>query len=109
MPGESQRRSAADCPGPDDEYLPRYVGVYAHAALIGANMEPSVSGDAPGETPYAAAIFLHRHSYDASGATKPTAGCVSLALADLVAVLREMRPGVVFAIGTAAWLAAGNW
>ena len=28
-----------------------------HAAVIGANTEPAVSGDAPGEAPYAAAIF----------------------------------------------------
>ena len=41
--------------------------VYAHAAVIGANLDP-ISGDAPGETPYAAAIFLHRHSYSSSGA-----------------------------------------
>ncbi|MFM8311606.1 MAG: hypothetical protein ACKOAZ_06865 [Ilumatobacteraceae bacterium] len=102
-------RPAAECPGPDDEYLPRYGGTYAHAALIGANMEPAVSGDAPDEVPYAAAIFLHRHSYDASGASKPTSGCVSLRLPDLVSVLRSMRGGVVFAIGTAEWLIAGSW
>ena len=102
-------RSAADCPGPDDEYLPRYGGTYAHAALIGANMEPEVSGDAPGEIPYAAAIFLHRHSFDATGASKPTSGCVSLQMSDLVSVLRSMRRGVVFAIGTADWLLAGSW
>lgn len=102
-------RPAADCPGPDDEYLPRYGGTYSHAALIGANMEPDVSGDAPGEIPYAAAIFLHRHSFDATGASKPTSGCVSLQTADLVSVLRSMRRGVVFAIGTADWLLAGSW
>lgn len=102
-------RPAAECPGPDDEYLPKYTGTYEHAALIGANMEPDVSGDAPGEIPYAAAIFLHRHSYDSSGASKPTSGCVSLRHDDLVAVLRALRPGVVFAIGTKAWLLGGGW
>ena len=102
-------RSAAECPGPDDEYLPKYTGTYEHAALIGANMEPDVSGDAPGEIPYAAAIFLHRHSYDSSGTSKPTSGCVSLGHDDLVAVLRSLRPGVVFAIGTEAWLLDGGW
>lgn len=102
-------RPAAECPGPDDEYLPRYTSTYEHAALIGANMEPDVSGDAPGEIPYAAAIFLHRHSYDSGGATKPTSGCVSLRHDDLVAVLRALRPGVVFAIGTEAWLLDGGW
>jgi len=101
-------RTAANCPGPDDEYLPAVTGAYEHAALIGANMEPNVSGDAPGEVPYAAAIFLHRHSYDANGNSKPTAGCVSLAHANLVSVLRAMRPGVLFAIGESTWLVADS-
>jgi L,D-peptidoglycan transpeptidase YkuD (ErfK/YbiS/YcfS/YnhG family) len=99
-------RTPANCPGPDDEYLPAVTGAYEHAALIGANMEPDVSGDAPGEIPYASAIFLHRFSFDASGATKPTAGCVSLGHADLVNVLRSLRPGVLFAIGETNWLLA---
>ena len=104
--GHLVRRSAGECPGPDDEYLPAVRGAYEHAALIGANMEPDVSGDAAGETPYAAAIFLHRFSYDATGASRPTAGCVSLAHDDLLAVLRALRPGVLFAIGTKDWLLA---
>ena len=33
--GHLVERPAAECPGPDDEYLPRFIGVYAHAALIG--------------------------------------------------------------------------
>lgn len=97
-------RVQAACPGPDDEYLPSLPGTYEHAALIGANSEPSVSGDAPGETPYAAAIFLHRHSYDVSAAPRATSGCVSLSHADLVSVLRRLRPGVLFAIGQRDWL-----
>jgi L,D-peptidoglycan transpeptidase YkuD (ErfK/YbiS/YcfS/YnhG family) len=99
--------AAVDCTSPD-EYLPHVTGAYEHAALIGANMEPDVSGDAPGEPPYAAAIFLHRHSYDAAGNTKPTAGCVSLAHSDLVTVLRQMRADVRFAIGDVAWLQANT-
>jgi L,D-peptidoglycan transpeptidase YkuD (ErfK/YbiS/YcfS/YnhG family) len=99
-------RDPANCPGPDDEYLPAITGAYEHAALIGANMEPDVSGDAPGEIPYASAIFLHRVSYDSAGATKPTSGCVSLRHADLVSVLRALRPGVLFAIGETNWLLA---
>lgn len=79
------------CPGPDDEWLPRYGDVYSHAAVIGANLDP-ISGDEPGETPYAAAIFLHRHSYDIVGNTKPTSGCVSLAYDDLVRVIRLLDP-----------------
>ncbi|HQY84438.1 MAG TPA: hypothetical protein PLS72_07495 [Ilumatobacteraceae bacterium] len=99
-------RAAGDCPGPADEYLPAVSGAYEHAALIGANMEPNVSGDAPGEVPYASAIFLHRFSFDANGASKATSGCVSLAHDDLVGVLRAMRPGVLFAIGEPGWLLA---
>lgn len=104
--GHLVQRSRSACPGPDDEYLPSVTGAYEHAALIGANMEPEVSGDAPGEIPYASAIFLHRHSLDAVGNSRPTSGCVSLAHGDLVAVLRALRPGVMFALGTAEWLAS---
>lgn len=97
------------CPGPDDEWLPRFGDVYSHAAVIGANLDP-VSGDAPGEPPYAAAIFLHRHDYEgigtSSGPTRPTSGCVSLGYGDLVDVLNLLDPALDphFAIGPTAWL-----
>lgn len=93
------------CPGPDDEWLARFGDVYAHAAVIGANLDP-ISGDEPGEPPYAAAIFLHRHSYAAGGATRPTSGCVSLALEPLVGVVRALDPTLRphFAVGPADWL-----
>jgi L,D-peptidoglycan transpeptidase YkuD (ErfK/YbiS/YcfS/YnhG family) len=55
-------------------------------------MGPDRSGDDPGETPHAAGIFLHRFSYDASGATIPTSGCVSLSGEDLDAVLTALVP-----------------
>ncbi len=94
-----------DCPGPDDESLPRIGDVYAHAAVIGANLDP-ISGDQPGEIPYAAAIFLHRHNYGSGNATKATSGCVSLAYDDLVATLRLIDPRLDphFAIGPTEWL-----
>ena len=64
-----------------------------------------------GEIPYAAAIFLHRFTYATtgatSGATKATSGCVSLAQADLSAVLQQLHRDVRFAIGTTDWLLAG--
>jgi L,D-peptidoglycan transpeptidase YkuD (ErfK/YbiS/YcfS/YnhG family) len=97
----------SNCSTPD-EYLPNITGAYQHAALIGANMEPNVSGDAPGETPYASAIFLHRHSYDGNGNSKATSGCVSLSLSNLTATLTAMRPGAVFAIGETNWLLANT-
>lgn len=105
--GHLVQRAMAACNSPD-EYLPNITGAYQHAALIGANMEPNVSGDAAGETPYASAIFLHRFSYDGNNNTKPTAGCVSLSIANLTTVLRAMRPGVLFAIGETNWLLANT-
>jgi L,D-peptidoglycan transpeptidase YkuD (ErfK/YbiS/YcfS/YnhG family) len=85
------RRSASRCRSPD-EYLPNITGAYSQAAIIGANLGPDRSGDEPGEPPYAAAIFLHRHSYS-GGVSRPTSGCVSLASGDLAAVLRRLVPG----------------
>lgn len=95
------------CPGPSDEWLPRFGEVYSHAAVIGANLDP-ISGDDPGETPYAAAIFLHRNSYTASGATKPTSGCVSLTYEHLVDTIRLLDPRLTphFAIGPVDYLRA---
>ena len=69
--------NSPNCPGPDDEWLPRFGDVYSHAAVIGANLDP-VSGDAPGETPFAAAIFLHRNSYTApANRSRRAAACRS--------------------------------
>ena len=92
------------CSG-SDEWLTRFGDVYSHAAVIGANLDP-VSGDAPGETPYAAAIFLHRHSYAANGTTRPTSGCVSLDQEALVDTIRLLDPELTphFAIGPTDYL-----
>jgi L,D-peptidoglycan transpeptidase YkuD (ErfK/YbiS/YcfS/YnhG family) len=105
-PGYGHLRYDTSCPGPDDEYLPSFTAAYSNAALIGANMEPDVSGDEAGEIPYASAIFLHRFTdvSERSGTTKPTSGCVSLAQADLTAVLVALRPGTQFVIGPTSWL-----
>jgi L,D-peptidoglycan transpeptidase YkuD (ErfK/YbiS/YcfS/YnhG family) len=88
-------RTAATCTG-DDEYLPNITGAYSAAALIDANMGPNRSGDDPSEPPLAAAIFLHRHSYDAAGNAKPTAGCVSLNADNLAFVLSRLVPGQAY-------------
>lgn len=106
--GYGHLRNDTACAGADDEYLPRFTTTYSNAALIGANMEPNVSGDEPGETPFASAIFLHRHTYVSgqSGATKPTSGCVSLSQPDLTAVLVAMTAGTQFVIGPTDWLLA---
>lgn len=102
------------CAGPDNEWLERFGGVYSHAAIIGANLDPTTgdtSGDAAGETPFAAAIFLHRHSYGngrTSGTNRPTSGCVSLPYTDLVATITALDPDLDphYAIGPLDYLVA---
>jgi L,D-peptidoglycan transpeptidase YkuD (ErfK/YbiS/YcfS/YnhG family) len=88
-------RSAANCQSPD-EFLINFQGAYSRAALIGANMGPNRSGNNAGEPALAAAIFLHRHSYDASGNSRPTAGCVSLNNDNLIYVLQRLAPGQAY-------------
>jgi L,D-peptidoglycan transpeptidase YkuD (ErfK/YbiS/YcfS/YnhG family) len=78
---------------PDMSEDPR---AYAHLAVVEFNMRPTVPGRGSG-------IFLHAMK------DGPTAGCVSLRLADLRHVLRWLRPGAAphIAIGTRAQLRAG--
>ncbi len=106
-PNTASYQSLVNAPGctSPDEWLTRIGDVYGHAAVIGANLDP-ILGNAPGELALAAAIFLHRHSYAASGASKPTSGCVSLAQTDLEIAIRWIDPvlGVQFAIGELSWL-----
>lgn len=94
------------CTG-DDELLAKNVQAYEHAVLIGANTEPNVSGDAAGETAYAAAIFLHRTTYNGTS-PKATSGCVSIPHDQLLAAVRSIDPALDphFAIGTRADLLA---
>jgi L,D-peptidoglycan transpeptidase YkuD (ErfK/YbiS/YcfS/YnhG family) len=101
------RVDSANCAG-DDELLQNNVQSYEHAVIIGANTEPTVSGDAPGEIPYASAIFLHRTSVTATGASKATSGCVSIGHDQLVTALRTINPTFSprFAIGARATLLA---
>ena len=98
--------NAPGCTSPD-EWLTRIGDVYGHAAVIGANLDP-ISEDVPGEPALAAATFLHRNSYSAAGASKPTSGCVSLTEDDLELALGLIDPGlgVKFAIGELSWLRA---
>ena len=110
IPGDADYNKLVNrqgCSGPDNEWLPRFRDVYAHAAVIGANMDP-ISGDSPNEAAraYAAAIFLHRHSYTSGGSTRPTSGCVSLPYDQLAAAIKLLDPALDphFAIGPANWL-----
>ncbi len=106
-PGASRYQKLVNrpnCSGPD-EWLRGFGGAYAHAVVIGANLDP-VSGDEPGEPPYAAAIFLHRNSYNADGSTRTTSGCVALDIGPLVAAVRTIDPRLDphFAIGPVDYL-----
>ncbi len=96
--------NAPGCSSPD-EWLMRIGDVYGHAAVIGANLDP-ISGAALGGPALAAAIFLHRNSYSATGGSRPTSGCISLAEEDLEVALRLIDPAldVRFAMGEWSWL-----
>ena len=78
-------------------------GPYAKAIVSGYNMNPVVAGKG-------SAIFLHLHSRTASGATKPTSGCVSLSDWQLSVLLRRLDPATKprIVMGPAHWLTASE-
>jgi L,D-peptidoglycan transpeptidase YkuD (ErfK/YbiS/YcfS/YnhG family) len=77
---------------PADENLWAHAHVaYRYASVIDFNYHQPVYGRGAG-------IFLHVQTGG------PTAGCVSLREADLLAVLRWMRPDTRILIGPASWL-----
>jgi L,D-peptidoglycan transpeptidase YkuD (ErfK/YbiS/YcfS/YnhG family) len=77
---------------PADENLWAHAQVaYRYASVIDFNYDQPVYGRGAG-------IFLHVQTGG------PTAGCVSLREADLLAVLRWMRPGTRILIGPVSWL-----
>ena len=77
---------------PEDEDLWLNAGrAYRYAAVIDFNYRHPVFGRGSG-------IFLH------VGTHSPTEGCVSLPEADLLGVLRLMRPGARILIGPSRWL-----
>jgi L,D-peptidoglycan transpeptidase YkuD (ErfK/YbiS/YcfS/YnhG family) len=82
-------RSPCD-PADEDLWINRGVA-YRYAAVIDFNYSDPVYGRGSG-------IFLHEQTGTA------TAGCVSLRQADLLAVLRWMRPGTRILIGPSRWL-----
>jgi L,D-peptidoglycan transpeptidase YkuD (ErfK/YbiS/YcfS/YnhG family) len=77
---------------PADENLWSHARIaYRYAAVIDFNYRKPVYGRGSG-------IFLHVQTGG------PTAGCVSLREADLLPVLRWMRPGARIVIGPTSWL-----
>lgn len=77
-------------PADEDLWLNQRLA-YRFAAVIDFNYRHPVYGRGSG-------IFLHEQTGDA------TAGCVSLRQADLLWVLRWMRPGTRILIGPSSWL-----
>ena len=78
------------------EDLSRSPTAYRHLAVISYNADPVVSGRGSG-------IFLH------ASTGRPTLGCVSFPLPELLRTLRWLRPSSapLIAIGTRASLASG--
>lgn len=67
--------------GDEDLYRIAKGGPYRRSIVLDFNMSPVVRG-------HGGAIFIHSHSYYASGKTKPTSGCVSMTSAQLLKVLK---------------------
>ncbi len=67
--------------GDEDLYRIAHGGPYRRGIALDFNMNPIVRG-------HGGAIFIHSHSYYASGNTKPTSGCVSMTSAQLLQVLK---------------------
>ena len=83
------------------EHLRDYPTQYAHALILGFNLP---GGPVPVDVTAGGGIFLHVNG------TGATAGCISLAAADLAAVARWLDPAADprIVIGPRAWLAEGD-
>ncbi|MEU7846097.1 L,D-transpeptidase family protein [Micromonospora parva] len=79
---------SASNPGGASEALWKEVPAYTHFAVITYNMAPNVPKPVPNK---GSGIFLHQFSTSAGNAT---AGCVSLAHGNLVAVLKWLDPAL---------------
>ena len=79
------------CAPADEDLWINHALAYRYAAVIDFNYHHPVYGRGSG-------IFLHEQTGG------PTAGCVSLRQADLLSVLRWMRPGTRILIGPSRWL-----
>ncbi|WP_207484892.1 L,D-transpeptidase family protein [Arenibaculum pallidiluteum] len=76
--------------GASHEELWREDGVYDAIVVLGHNDEPVVPGAG-------SAVFMHV----AKAGYEPTAGCVALALPDLLRLLEDCRPGDSIVVETA--------
>ena len=86
-----------------DENLFRIAkeGTYRRSIVLDFNMNPVILG-------HGGAIFIHSHSYDGAGNTKPTSGCVSLTNGQLVKLLKLLDASLQTRVimGTKSFLAA---
>lgn len=86
-----------------DENLFRIAkaGPYRRSIVLDFNMNPVILG-------LGGAIFIHSHSYDGAGKTKPTSGCVSLTNGQLVKLLKLLDASLQTRVimGTKSFLAA---
>jgi L,D-peptidoglycan transpeptidase YkuD (ErfK/YbiS/YcfS/YnhG family) len=86
-----------------DENLFRIAksGPYRRSIVLDFNMNPVIRG-------HGGAIFIHSHSYDGAGNTKPTSGCVSLTNGQLVKLLKLLDASLQTRVvmGTKSFLAA---
>lgn len=86
-----------------DENLFRIAkaGPYRRSIVLDFNMDPVIRG-------HGGAIFIHSHSYDGTGKTKPTSGCVSLTNGQLVKLLKLLDASLQTRVimGTKSFLTA---
>jgi L,D-peptidoglycan transpeptidase YkuD (ErfK/YbiS/YcfS/YnhG family) len=76
----------ARCAAPNEDlYRIAVAGAYELALMTDYNASPIVVGKG-------SAIFIHVHSYDADGNTKPTSGCVSISRAVMKRLFALLDP-----------------
>jgi len=76
----------ARCAAPNEDlYRIAVAGAYELALTTDYNTSPIVVGKG-------SAIFVHVHSYDAAGRTKPTSGCVSVSRAVMKRLFALLNP-----------------
>ena len=78
------RRARCDAPNEDLYHIAR-GGAYEFALTTSYNTSPIVVGKG-------SAIFIHVHSYDAAGRTKPTSGCISVSRAVMKRLFATLDP-----------------
>jgi L,D-peptidoglycan transpeptidase YkuD (ErfK/YbiS/YcfS/YnhG family) len=85
-PAYNRRVRRARCAAPNEDlYRAARGGAYEFALATSYNTSPIVVGKG-------SAIFIHVHSYDAAGRTKPTRGCISVSRAVMKRLFTILDP-----------------